>query len=297
MLRLTGFVFLLLVISSCTDKFDAEEEIRTNCKPSSEPVKKILFIGWDGVRSDALQAAETPNLDLLIASSFYTYNCDRGPHTVSVPGWSSILHGVWPEKHNLFKNTFKKNKYEEFPDIISIAKQLKPNLNAISLTSWDDFLRITENEDYAQRYENDKQVTDASIQLLSTCTPDMMFLHFDYPDHVGHNIGFSNNGIEYLSAIEISDFYLGQIMTQIYLRENLYGEKWMVVLTTDHGGEGTGHGGQDDLPQTRKVWAVIRTPNQEMIELQQFKSVDLLPTMLKWLGIENVLNLDGTALN
>ena len=297
MFRNVVFLYLTIVFSSCSDKFDAEEEIRTNCKQGSEPVNKVLFIGWDGVRSDAVQTAETPNLDVLIASSLFSYNCDRGPYTVSVPGWSSILHGVWPEKHNLFENTFKKNNYEEYPDIISIAKQFKPNLSATILTSWDDFLRITDNEDYAQRYDNDKQVTDASIQLLSDCTPDLMFLHFDYTDHVGHKIGFSNDGIEYLSAIEISDFYLGQIMSQVYLRENLYGEKWMVVLTTDHGGEGTGHGGQDDLPQTRNVWAVIRTPNQEITELQSIKSVDLLPTMLKWLGIDNVPNLDGTALN
>lgn len=297
MFRFFSVLFLLVVSYSCADKFDAEEEIRTNCKQGSEPVNKVLFIGWDGVRSDALQAAETPNLDILISSSIHTFSCDRGPYTVSVPGWSSILHGVWPEKHNLFENTFKKNKFEEYPDIISIAKQFKPNLSATILTSWDDFLRITANEDYAQRYENDKQVTDASIQLLNDCTPDLMFLHFDYTDHVGHKIGFSNNGLEYLSAIEISDFYLGQIMTQIYLRENLYGEKWMVVLTTDHGGEGTSHGDQDELPQTRNVWAVIRTPNQDMNELQQFKSVDLLPTMLKWLGIENVPNIDGAALN
>lgn len=297
MFRLSITLFVAVLVSSCSDKFDEEKEIRTNCTTGFEPVNKILFIGWDGVRSDALQAADTPNLDSLISSSIYTFNCDRGPNTVSVPGWSSILHGVWPEKHNLFENTFKKNKYEEYPDIISIAKQFKPYLSATTLSNWDDFLRITENEDYAQRYENDKQVTDASIQLLNTCTPDLMLLHFDYPDHIGHKIGFSSNGLEYLNAIEISDYYLGQIMEQIYLRENLFGEKWMVVLTTDHGGEGTSHGGQDDLNQTRNVWAVIRTPNNEMVELQQFKSVDLLPTMLKWLGIENVSNLDGTALN
>ena len=126
MFRNVVFLSLTIVFSSCSDKFDAEEEIRTNCKQGSEPINKVLFIGWDGARSDALQAAETPNLDVLISSSIFTYSCDRGPYTVSVPGWSSILHGVWPEKHNLSENTFKKNKYEDYPDIISIAKQFKP---------------------------------------------------------------------------------------------------------------------------------------------------------------------------
>jgi len=297
MIRLVSFIFLLFLSYSCSDKFKAKKEILTNCKTGSEPVKKVLFIGWDGVRSDALQAAETPNLDALIASSIYTFNCDRGPHTVSVPGWSSILHGVWPEKHNLTKNSFRRNKYKEYPDLITVAKQFKPNLSATTLANWDDFLRITSNEDYAQRYENDKGVTDATIQLLNDCTPDIMLLHYDYPDYIGHSIGFNPNSIEYLNAIEITDYYLGQIMSQIYLRESLFGEKWMIVVTTDHGGEGTGHNEQDDLPQTRNVWAIVRSPNQQTTELQQLKSVDLFPTMLKWLGIENAPNLDGTAIN
>jgi arylsulfatase A-like enzyme len=70
-----------------------------------------------------------------------------------------------------------------------------------------------------------------------------------------------------------------------------------VVLTTDHGGEGTGHGDQDDLNQTRKVWSVIRTPGGANIELTQMNSVDLMPTMLKWLGITGIPNLDGVSLN
>lgn len=290
--------FILVSISwiSC-DRFNPKKEILTNCKPGSEPIRKVLFIGWDGVRSDALQNASTPNLDSLIQSGISSYNCDRGEHTVSVPGWSTILHGVWPSKHNLTKNSFRKNKYEQFPDIITIAKQFKPNLSATILSNWDDFLRITSNEDYAQRYDNDQEVSEAAINLLNDCTPDLMILHLDYPDYIGHRMGFSSSGIEYKGSIEVSDYYLGKVMEIIYSRELEYNEEWMVVVTTDHGGEGKGHGGQDDLNQTRYVWAVIRTPNSAAIQLNQMNSVDLLPTMLKWLNIIGAPNLDGQSLN
>jgi predicted AlkP superfamily pyrophosphatase or phosphodiesterase len=77
----------------------------------------VIFIGWDGVRSDALQLANTPNLDSLIGHSIHSFHVDRGPHTVSTPGWSTILHGVWPEKHGLTENSFRKNRYETYPDI------------------------------------------------------------------------------------------------------------------------------------------------------------------------------------
>jgi arylsulfatase A-like enzyme len=85
-------------------------------------------------------------------------------------------------------------------------------------------------------------------------------------------------------------------MDVIHYREITYGEEWMVVLTTDHGGEGTGHGGQDELPQTRKVWSIVRIPTlNSSIQQTQSNSVDLLPTMLSWIGIatENIAGLDG----
>lgn len=297
MVKSGTFLFTILLIGFSCDRFNPDKEIVTTCKPGSEPSRKVLFIGWDGVRSDALQNASTPHLDTLIQSAIVSFNCDRGEHTVSVPGWSTILHGVWPSKHNLKENSFRKNKYDEYPDIITIAKKIKPNLSATVLTNWDDFLRITTNEDYAQRYDNDEKVTEAAIQLLNDCTPDLMILHLDYPDYIGHRMGFSSSGMEYKGSIEVSDYYLGRIMEKIYARELAYNEEWMVVLTTDHGGEGTGHGDQDDLNQTRKVWSVIRTPGGANIELTQMNSVDLMPTMLKWLGITGIPNLDGVSLN
>lgn len=59
----------------------------------------------------------------------------------------------------------------------------------------------------------------------------------------------------------------------------------MVVITSDHGGNGTGHGGQDDIAETRYVWFVVRTPGLTSNLLNQGVSVDLLPTMLEWMQV------------
>ena len=98
---------VIIIASGCVDKFKPKKEIRTECPEGVEAQKKLLFIGWDGVRSDALIAANTPNLDSLFGQAIYSFNVDRGPYTVSTPGWSSILHGVWPSKHGLTENSFR----------------------------------------------------------------------------------------------------------------------------------------------------------------------------------------------
>lgn len=286
---------LLSVITSCADHFSTRKEIITTCKEGTS-VKKVLFIGIDGVRTDALQQANTPGIDSLLTQSYVSWNTDRGPYTVSVPGWTSILHGVWPAKHGLTENSFKHNHYQRYPDFFTRAKNGNPNLSVASLTHWDDFLKITSMEDFAQRYSSDVDLKTAAISKLQDCCPDVLLLHFDDPDHAGHTYGFSPTIPAYLQAIETVDAYIQEIMTVIRNREQVYNEEWMIVLTTDHGGEGTGHGGQDDLPQTRKVWSIVRIPNLTNTVLQtSANSVDILPTMLYWLGISpnNFPDLDG----
>lgn len=294
------FVLLLfcsLFLPGCVDKFKPKKEIKTTCPVGIEPVRKVLFIGWDGVRSDALLAANTPHLDSLLQKSIYSLSVDRGPYTVSTPGWSTILHGVWPDKHGLTENSFRKNRYDTYPDIFTLMRRTKPELGLASLSNWDAFLQITSEETYAQRFDTDPEMTQEAISLIQQCTPDVMLLHFDYPDATGHEFGFNPTSPEYLSSIEITDHYLGEIMSHIYQREAQFNEEWMVVLTTDHGGNGTGHGGQDNIAETRYVWYVIRSPSFTKILIPQGKTVDLLPTMMKWIGVSSSnLGLDGTSL-
>jgi len=286
---------VLLLTNSCADHFSTRKEIITSCKEGSS-MKKILFIGIDGVRTDALQLANTPGIDSLLTQSYVSWNTDRGPYTVSVPGWTSILHGIWPAKHGLTENSFKHNRYQQYPDLFTRAKSFNEKLSVASLTHWDDFLKITSMEDFAQRYESDADVKTAAISKLASCCPDIILLHFDDPDYAGHSYGFSPTFPAYVNAIETVDSYIQEIMTVIRNREQVYSEEWMIVLTTDHGGEGTGHGGQDDLPQTRKVWSILRIPSLTSTVLQaNANSVDLLPTMLYWMGISpnNFPDLDG----
>jgi len=294
---LFGLFLGTLMLIGCVDKFRPRKEIRTNCPQGIEPIRKVLFVGWDGVRSDALLMADTPHLDSLLPNSIYSFNVDRGPYTVSTPGWSSILHGVWPDKHGLTENSFKKNRYDEYPDLLTILRKHKSGLGLATLSNWDAFLQITSEETYAQRFDTDPEMVGDALRILNECPPDVMLLHFDFPDASGHEFGFSPSSLEYLSSIEITDHYLGQLMAKVKEREAQYNEEWMVVLTTDHGGEGTGHGGQDNLQQTRRVWYVVRTPTLMQNLINDGKIVDLMPTMLTWMNCPlSGLTLDGNSL-
>src|SRR4051812_20813467 len=69
--------------------------------------KKVLIIGIDGCRPDALRAAKAPNLEALIRDGAYSGKAQTGDATISGPGWSSMLTGVWRAKHGVRDNRFE----------------------------------------------------------------------------------------------------------------------------------------------------------------------------------------------
>jgi hypothetical protein len=51
----------------------------------------------------------TPNIDFLKTQGIYSDQVQTGDVSVSGPGWSNNLTGVWRDKHNVSNNTVSSN--------------------------------------------------------------------------------------------------------------------------------------------------------------------------------------------
>ena len=73
-------------------------------------------------------------------------------------------------------------------------------------------------------------------------------------DEAGHSYGIL--GDEYLTAIERVDAHLDRLHSAIEKRAEAHGEKWLLVMVTDHGhrDEG-GHGGDSEQERASFVIA------------------------------------------
>ena len=158
--------------------------------------KKLLFIGIDGCRPDALTQAQTPNIDGLINDGIYINNalCSiNGQPTVSGPGWSTMITGVWYDKHGVSDNSFTGSNFDEYPPFNVLLQESGQEYHTASFIMWTPIHTqiFGSTMDYNELHSTyDGSVAQGAADYMSTPNLDVIFLDFDDVDIAGHSYGF-----------------------------------------------------------------------------------------------------------
>lgn len=226
--------------------------------------KKILLIGLDGCRADALQIANTPVLDQVISEGYSCMNARTIVPTMSGPGWASMLTGVWYTKHNVNGNLFIGNKLKEFVHLFNHIEGHNPALQTVSISHWEPINeKIIDKVDYKSSPKSDYTVAKQAVQLFENKNPDAVFLHFDDIDHAGHFSGFNPNNKKYIAEIEKVDSLIGQVLTALRSRKTFDKEDWLILFSPDHGGINRSHGGGSQVERTTFIIAHNKNINAQ----------------------------------
>lgn len=257
---------------------------------------KVLIIGIDGVRPDCLLKAKTPNLDKLWQNGAYSFSVKTDPISSSGICWTSMLTGVWHEKHNVLDNDYTNPNLAAYPHFYHRVKEQKPDLKLFSVVNWSPVHKILQNgdADFANNYLSDEKVTDRVTDLLLNENPDAMFVQLDEVDHAGHEFVYSVNSEKYLAAIEKADTLVGKMISAIQSRKTYTSENWLVLVSTDHGGSEKGHG--KDIPEHTTIFYIANGKNVKKGDIkQEVNVIDVAVTAMKHLGIDikENWNLDG----
>ncbi len=269
---------------------------------AAERTPKALFIGIDGCRWDALEAAKTPAIDRLIAAGTLSVGTEilapretKGD-TVSGPGWSNLLCGVWPDKHGVVDNSFKGSNYEEYPHFFARIKAVAPKKITASFSDWGPIqsrilskadLTVAEDSHGAASYtQADAFLATTCATVLKTRNPDAMMLYLGQVDETGHAKGFHPKVPDYVAAIERVDGHIGSVVAAIEARPTFAEEDWLILIATDHGGVGTNHGGGRQIEDIRRTFLIVSGPSAIVQKLEdQTYQVDIVATALTHLRI------------
>ncbi|WP_030315004.1 alkaline phosphatase family protein [Streptomyces sp. NRRL B-3229] len=280
----------------------------------SHSVGKVLVVGMDGVRYDLLtrSPAVAPVLHGLMAAgahgtSLLPYGevdgqAPDGPstsmaYTDSGPGWSSVLTGVWPDRHGVRGNDFAGADYARYPDFLSRAGTARRRLRTAAAVSWPELIRrgtLGPAVGRRVRYDGetdgygtaDRLVARTAERWLTQDDPDAVFVYFGATDEAAHAEG--PHSPAYDRALLTQDTHLGWLLTAVETRRldpARARERWTVLVTTDHGHLDTGgHGGATRAE--REVFVVLAEPGMAGgTRLDTPRLVDIAPTALDRLGV------------
>ena len=270
---------------------------------ADRPSSRVLFIGIDGCRVDALKAVKPSHLQSLIDSGAFSDSANilgtRGDtaDTVSGPGWSNLLTGVWADKHGVLNNEFKVMHYDEYPHFFSRLRDVFPRAKTYSYCVWppihekivsaaDESRCFRRQKDEASCAEADKRCAAQAVETLAHGDPDVMFVYFENVDDTGHRKGFHPGIPEYVAAIKEVDNRVGEVLDALHSRPRFKDENWLALVGTDHGGRGTGHGGGRALPEINTVFLIVSGAGATRGTIEgQTNQVDLVATALAHLGV------------
>ena len=229
--------------------------------------RKVLILGIDGCRVDALLKANTPTLDSLRQHGIFCSTSWHLGKTKSGPGWSSMLTGVWDNKHLVHDNRFSGHQFKNYPFFPAYLKATNENLTSAIVVGWKALYRIAPKHGWDKSYTatTDEQCMHKAIEVMKNTNPDVLMLHFDQVDFTGHTSGFDPENEKYIRAIENVDDLISTFLAYLKSRPAYPNEDWLILSSTDHGGIGLTHSGSS--VEERKIWWLASSPALPVLEI------------------------------
>ncbi len=261
--------------------------------PAHALTPKVLIVGIDGTRVDALAVARTPNLEALKSNGCYTVRALTHPVTHSAACWSSMFTGVWGDKHGVNdpNNSFTGNRFATYPSFFKHLELANGNLNTLCFARWAPLTNVVPDADVRLTFDTDAAITAETCRRLTNSNPDVFYTILLDVDSAGHSYGWGPTVPQYVQAIESADARVGQIMAALYARPSYTNEDWLVIILTDHG--------EHDNPNPEKsriTWHIVAGPSAARGVIWPSPAiVDVCATVLTHMGvpIDPAWNLDA----
>ncbi|HEX9923784.1 MAG TPA: alkaline phosphatase family protein [Anaerolineae bacterium] len=212
--------------------------------PTQAPVRPkfehVVIFSIDGLRPDALALADTPALDNLKTNGAYSPNAKAVLPSNTMPNHASMLSGMIPDKHGILWNLpTSESPRVNGPTLFSVAHEAGFTTAMVVGKTKLEYLVLPNSVDqFIGSDTSDITVKNQALQVIRAGLPNILFIHFPDVDNVGHDAGWMSPG--QLQTVTIVDGLISEIVTT--LREADYLDRTLLIVTADHGGNGTGHG-------------------------------------------------------
>lgn len=211
---------------------------------------RAFIIGVDGI-GILPQTVDTPGIHRVINNGVHTFKAQTVHPSLSAESWTSLLHGVGPEKHNIYTSFSQLENSPElrkpntsfpltsaYPSIFRLMHEKNNTADMACFSNWKfipDY--IVEDGIGVFKYytKSEKELIDKFEEYMETHDPWLVFFQLDDVDHAGHMYGF--NSQKQKNQLMTTDKAVSRII-DIIEKNDMYHQD-LIVIQTDHGGGGS----------------------------------------------------------
>jgi hypothetical protein len=260
----------------------------------------VIIIGVDALSPDGVMKADTPTLHDMMKRGSWSMHARGVLPTTSGANWASIIGGAGPEQHGVTSNDWQVGEFNFpasvtgsggfFPSIFQVLTDQKPEWELGSIYHWDGFGNLYDHRfvDYDVHGKDEDETTALAVNYIKTKQPEFLFVHLDHVDHAGHAHGHGTP--LFYEAVAKADKLIDKIRQATV--EAGIADETVILVTSDHGGVGKGHGGES-LAELEIPWIAYGkdiNPGQLDLPINTFDTTATVAWLLgakipfAWLG-------------
>ena len=214
--------------------------------------KKVLVYMLDGMRADMVEKVNAPVWQALKENrwaesykSAWSVDASNEPYlpTNSAPNHTAIATGRLLKDHKVTDNgTFGKYDPDAAPTFLQTLHLRKNATTAFAFSWGPDKVLVPESPSRIIPFDDVRNGVILTRVMKGDDVPDATLVFDDAPDHGAHSTGFYPYGEAYPKAATEAMTRFANLLDAIKGRPKFKDEDWLIVLCSDHGGYGKGHG-------------------------------------------------------
>lgn len=210
--------------------------------------KHVLFLGFDGLCPRQVERAKTPTFDRLRKEGSWSYSSRTILPSSSACNWCSIFtcsaseqtgFVEWNTREPVFppSETLASGRY---PDLFAVLRAQRPRESSVFVYDWVGmpFVIDTNACTVVKRACGVPRMTRRVLELIKEGLPRFAVAVCGEPDDSGHRFGWDSD--EYTAVVEEIDTNVGMVLDALKTSGKL--DETVLIITSDHGGKGKGHG-------------------------------------------------------
>lgn len=214
--------------------------------------RHVIVIGVDGLSPDGVMKADAPTLRDMMEHGSWSMNARGVLPTSSGANWASMINGAGPEQHGVTNNEWQVGEFNFptsvagsggfFPSIFQVLADQQPESEVGSVYHWEGFGSLYDHRfvDYDVHGNDEDETATLAVAYIKAKQPAFLFVHLDHVDGAGHAYGHGTP--QYYQAVAKADTLIDNIRQAT--TDAGIADDTVILVTSDHGGVGKGHGGE-----------------------------------------------------